>query len=86
MGRAHINKEKPSSAVKMRCLANAKINNMELFGAYTSFLQLAAHRIRLHHAPKTLQRQISAVPFLRKRSISTEQLNEQYKETEAIQD
>lgn len=45
MRRTNIKKEKPSSAVKITCLANAKINNTEIFGAYTSFLQLTVHRI-----------------------------------------
>lgn len=45
MGRTNIKKEKPPFAVKIGCLANAKINKTEIFGAYTSFLQLAAWRI-----------------------------------------
>jgi len=45
MGRTNIKKEKPSSTLKIRCPANGKINNTEIFGAYASFLQLAVHGI-----------------------------------------
>lgn len=73
MGRTNIKKYKPSSGVKIGCLANAKFNNTEIFEAYTSFLHLAVHRVFIN---KTISHTPNLIETNKHHPLSTEETHE----------